>query len=160
MGVVGILVVLTIAAAAGEWLRRLYARNHKRMSGIPSLSTWPLVGNVHQLRHKPDGQFGYKQAAARVLKNNFLTAEFFEMAQGIAYMFGRTAQRIVCVWIGPQVSSAMRDRIQYRERIFQPLIMVYGASECEAILSSQKTLTKLFHYDFLSPWIGDGLLIR
>ena len=73
----------------------------------------------------------------------FLTSEFFEQAQGLAYMFHGMKERIVSVWIG-----------------FQPFVMVYGAEECEAILGGNKTLTKLFHYKYLAPWIGDGLLIR
>lgn len=40
-----------------------------------------------------------------------------------------------------------------------PFVMIYGAEECEAILGGNKTLTKLFHYKYLSAWIGDGLLI-
>jgi cytochrome P450 family 4 subfamily V len=58
-------------------------------------------------------------------------------------MFNGSNERIVSVWIGPM-----------------PFVMVYGAEECEAILGGNKTLTKLYHYRYLSPWIGDGLLIR
>lgn len=58
-------------------------------------------------------------------------------------MFHGLKERIVSIWIGPM-----------------PFTLIYGAEECEAILGGQKTLTKLFHYKYLSPWIGDGLLIR
>lgn len=67
--------------------------------------------------------------------------EFFEQAQGVGYMFKEQPDRICRIWLGPL-----------------PFVLLYGAEECEAILSSNKMLTKLFHYRFLSPWIGDGLL--
>lgn len=41
-----------------------------------------------------------------------------------------------------------------------PWVLLYGAEECEAILSSNRTLKKPFQYGFLSDWIGEGLLIR
>ncbi|CAD5226203.1 unnamed protein product [Bursaphelenchus okinawaensis] len=72
----------------------------------------------------------------------FKPDEFFEQVQGLSYMFCSLKERIVSVWIGPL-----------------PCIMLYGAEECETILGSQKTLTKPFHYHFLTPWIGQGLLI-
>lgn len=58
-------------------------------------------------------------------------------------MFNEHPQRICRIWIGPL-----------------PIVLLYGAEECEAVLGSSKILTKLFQYNFLSPWIGDGLLIR
>lgn len=58
-------------------------------------------------------------------------------------MFKEQTSRIARIWLGPL-----------------PFVLVYGAEECESVLGSNKMLTKLFHYDFLSPWIGTGLLIR
>lgn len=83
----------------------------------------------------------YNFAAVLILNNYIL--EFFEQAQGVAYMFNEHPQRICRIWMGPL-----------------PFVLFYGAEECEAILSSSKMLTKLFHYSFLSAWIGDGLLVR
>ncbi|KAI6199019.1 Cytochrome P450 4V2 [Aphelenchoides besseyi] len=122
MGVVGILVVVFLITLFVMWLSKMYERNHKLLNGIQGPTPQPVIGNVHQFRFRPD--------------------EFFEQAQGLAYMFRGSKERIVSVWLGPQ-----------------PFVMIYGAKECEAILGGQKTLTKMFHYNFLSPWIGDGLLI-
>lgn len=41
-----------------------------------------------------------------------------------------------------------------------PMILLYGAEECEAVLNSNKLLSKTMQYSFLAPWIGNGLLIR
>ncbi|CAD5226201.1 unnamed protein product [Bursaphelenchus okinawaensis] len=68
--------------------------------------------------------------------------EFFEQAQGLGYMLKGQTERISAVYLGPVM-----------------FIMIYGAEECEAVLGGQKTLTKMFHYNFLTPWIGQGLLI-
>ncbi|KAI6212872.1 Cytochrome P450 4V2 [Aphelenchoides besseyi] len=122
MGVVGVLVVVFLITLFVMWLSKMYERNHKLLNGIQGPTPQPVIGNVHQFRFRPD--------------------EFFEQAQGLAYMFRGSNERIVSVWLGPQ-----------------PFVMIYGAKECEAILGGQKTLTKMFHYNFLSPWIGDGLLI-
>ena len=72
----------------------------------------------------------------------FDVLEFFEQAQGVSYMFRDSTERMCRIWIGPL-----------------PFVILYGAEECEAVLGSSKMLTKLFHYNFLSPWIGQGLLI-
>ena len=69
--------------------------------------------------------------------------EFFEQTQGISVMFQEGKERLCRVWLGPV-----------------PFVILYGAEECEAVLGSNKMLTKLFVYNFLSPWIGQGLLIR
>ncbi|KAI6207333.1 Cytochrome P450 4V2 [Aphelenchoides fujianensis] len=123
MGVVGVLIVVFIVSTVFVWLSRLYEKNHKLMNNLQSPTPLPIIGNIHQFRFRPD--------------------EFFEQAQGLAYMFRGASERMVGVWLGPM-----------------PFVMIYGAPECEAILGGQKTLTKLFHYKYLSPWIGDGLLIR
>ncbi len=68
---------------------------------------------------------------------------FFEQAQGLAYMFGESEERMCRVWL-----------------YFLPFVVLYGAEECEAVLNSSKMLHKPFQYKFLSPWIGEGLLIR
>uniref|UniRef100_A0A914XR75 Cytochrome P450 n=1 Tax=Panagrolaimus superbus TaxID=310955 RepID=A0A914XR75_9BILA len=73
----------------------------------------------------------------------FQPDQFFEQAQGVSYMFRESTERMCRIWLGPL-----------------PFVILYGADECEAILGSSKMLTKLFHYHFLSPWIGQGLLIR
>ena len=87
-----------------------------------------------------------RRSAAQKQDGDFIAiifAEFFEQAQGLGYMFKGSSERLVNVQLGPF-----------------SFILIYGAHECEAILSGQKTLTKLFHYNYLAPWIGDGLLIR
>lgn len=68
--------------------------------------------------------------------------EFFEQCQGVSYIFNHQGHRIARVWLGPL-----------------PFVILYGADECESVLGSNKLLTKLTHYSFLSAWIGDGLLI-
>jgi len=72
----------------------------------------------------------------------FAPDQFFEQAQGVSYMFRDSTERMCRIWLGPL-----------------PFVILYGAEECEAVLGSSKMLTKLFHYSFLSPWIGEGLLI-
>uniref|UniRef100_A0A0N4Z8R6 Cytochrome P450 n=1 Tax=Parastrongyloides trichosuri TaxID=131310 RepID=A0A0N4Z8R6_PARTI len=68
--------------------------------------------------------------------------KFYEQFQGIGYMFQNKEARMCKVWFGPL-----------------PFVAIYGAKEVEAVLGSSKMLNKLFQYNFLSPWIGDGLLI-
>uniref|UniRef100_A0AC34QXY8 Cytochrome P450 n=1 Tax=Panagrolaimus sp. JU765 TaxID=591449 RepID=A0AC34QXY8_9BILA len=72
----------------------------------------------------------------------FASDEFFEQAQGISYMFRDSTERMCRIWLGPL-----------------PFVLLYGAEECEAVLGSSKMLTKMFHYNHLAPWIGQGLLI-
>uniref|UniRef100_A0AC35TK99 Cytochrome P450 n=1 Tax=Rhabditophanes sp. KR3021 TaxID=114890 RepID=A0AC35TK99_9BILA len=67
---------------------------------------------------------------------------FYEQFQGLGYMFKDRDVRMAKVWLGPL-----------------PFIVIFGAEECEAVLGSSKMLNKLYHYRFLAPWIGDGLLI-
>ncbi|VIO98703.1 Uncharacterized protein BM_BM8635 [Brugia malayi] len=94
----------------------------KQINAVQGPPTWPLIGNLHQFHFKPD--------------------EFFEQAQGIAYMLQARGERMCRIWFGPC-----------------PWILLYGADECEAILGSNKILDKPFQYGFLSGWIGQGLLI-
>uniref|UniRef100_A0A0N5BAY0 Cytochrome P450 n=1 Tax=Strongyloides papillosus TaxID=174720 RepID=A0A0N5BAY0_STREA len=68
--------------------------------------------------------------------------KFYEQFQGIGYMLQKRGARICKVWLGPL-----------------PFVAIYGAEEIEGVLGSSKLLNKLFQYKFLSPWIGDGLLI-
>uniref|UniRef100_A0A915AGJ0 Uncharacterized protein n=1 Tax=Parascaris univalens TaxID=6257 RepID=A0A915AGJ0_PARUN len=82
----------------------------------------PFIGNLHQFHFKPD--------------------EFFEQAQGVAYMLQRDNSRMARIWFSGW-----------------PWALLYGAEECEAILGSNRILQKPFQYDFLSAWIGNGLLI-
>lgn len=82
----------------------------------------PFIGNLNQFHFTPE--------------------EFFEQAQGLAYMMRRNKERITRVWFGPM-----------------PYVLLYGPEECEAILGSSKMLNKPVQYGFLSAWIGDGLLI-
>lgn len=58
-------------------------------------------------------------------------------------MFKEHKDRMARIWLGPL-----------------PFVLIYGAEECEAVLGSTKMLRKMFHYNFLAAWIGDGLLIR
>ena len=73
---------------------------------------------------------------------HFAPEEFFEQAQGLSYLLRDGEQRICRVWLGGM-----------------PFVLLYGAEECEAILGSNQMLHKPFHYSFLGPWIGEGLLI-
>uniref|UniRef100_A0A0N5A8Z2 Cytochrome P450 n=1 Tax=Syphacia muris TaxID=451379 RepID=A0A0N5A8Z2_9BILA len=69
--------------------------------------------------------------------------EFFEQVQGVSYMLQSKNDRIARIWMG-----------------VWPVVLLYGAEESEAVLGSNKTLKKPFHYNFLSEWIGHGLLIN
>ncbi|KAI1719655.1 cytochrome p450 domain-containing protein [Ditylenchus destructor] len=122
MSVVGLVAGIIAVSSIVAWLVRRYERIYKIINEIQGPTSIPLIGNLHQFRFNPD--------------------EFFEQAQGLAYMFKEQTDRLIRVWIGPL-----------------PFVLIYGAEECEAILGSNKMLTKLFHYNFLSPWIGQGLLI-
>uniref|UniRef100_A0A915EL41 Cytochrome P450 n=1 Tax=Ditylenchus dipsaci TaxID=166011 RepID=A0A915EL41_9BILA len=125
MGVIGVAVAIFLVSWLTAWIVRRYDRTRKMVNQIQGptvLPYMPLLGNLHQFRFNPD--------------------EFFEQAQGIAYMFKEHVDRVCRIWMGPL-----------------PFVVIYGAEECEAILGSNKILTKLFAYDFLSPWIGQGLLI-
>ncbi|CAD6193406.1 unnamed protein product [Caenorhabditis auriculariae] len=73
---------------------------------------------------------------------HFRPEEFFEQAQGLSYMLKEGDDRVTRVWLGGL-----------------PFVLLYGAEECEAVLGSNKMLNKPFLYGFLSPWIGEGLLI-
>jgi hypothetical protein len=57
-----------------------------------------------------------------------LFSEFFEQAQGVAYMFReQPGVRMTRIWLGPL-----------------PFVVIYGAEEIEPILSSNKILTKMY----------------
>lgn len=109
MGIIGALVVVFLVTTVVMWLAKMYEKNHRYMDGIQGPTIKPIIGNVHQFRFKPDG---------KTLKSKFnfllVNLEFFEQAQGLAYMFHGMKERIVSVWIG-----------------FLPFVMVYGAEECE-----------------------------
>ncbi|VDK80858.1 unnamed protein product [Onchocerca ochengi] len=101
--------------------------------GPPAL---PLIGNLHQLHFKPDGTY---LNFCRIIS---LQIEFFEQAQGLAYMLQARGERMCRIWMGPW-----------------PWVLLYGAEECEAILGSNKILDKPLQYSFLNGWIGQGLLV-
>uniref|UniRef100_A0A7E4W9V8 Cytochrome P450 n=1 Tax=Panagrellus redivivus TaxID=6233 RepID=A0A7E4W9V8_PANRE len=122
MGLIGIAVVVGAVTAIIYYIARRYNFMKVNIDKIQGPTPLPLIGNIHQFKFRPD--------------------QFFEQAQGVAYMFRNNGERIARIWLGPQ-----------------PVLILYGAEECEAVLGSSKMLTKLFHYDFLSPWIGQGLLI-
>ncbi|CAD5231102.1 unnamed protein product [Bursaphelenchus xylophilus] len=110
---------------------------------ITTIIFW--VARLYRKNHQIVDPIQGPQAATlvgNVHQFRFKPDEFFEQVQGLSYMFCTLKERIVSVWIGPL-----------------PFIILYGAEECEQVLGSQKTLTKPFHYHFLSAWIGQGLLI-
>lgn len=74
---------------------------------------------------------------------HFKPDEFFEQAQGLGYMLQKNGDRMARIWFWAW-----------------PWMLLYGAEECEAILGSNKTLRKPFQYNFLSGWIGQGLLVN
>lgn len=123
MALVGICVLTLLASWLIAWLLRKYMRVKYLVNQLQGPTALPLIGNLHQFRLNPD--------------------EFFEQAQGLAYMFNEQPNvRMARIWLGPL-----------------PFVLIYGATECEPVLSSNRMLHKMFHYSFLSPWIGDGLLI-
>ncbi|KAL3084185.1 hypothetical protein niasHT_039311 [Heterodera trifolii] len=122
MGFLVVFLIASLFAWLSAWISRKFLRISQLVNRIPGPSTLPLVGNLHQIRLKPD--------------------EFFEQVQGLAYMFGEKNGRIARAWLGPI-----------------PLAIIFGAEEVEPVLGSKKLLTKMFHYSFLSAWIGDGLLL-
>uniref|UniRef100_A0A1I8BEX5 Cytochrome P450 n=1 Tax=Meloidogyne hapla TaxID=6305 RepID=A0A1I8BEX5_MELHA len=119
----GILIITIIFAWFSVWFLKKYGRIKYLIDKIQGPTPIPILGNIHQFRLNPD--------------------EFFEQAQGVAYMFKeQPGLRMARIWLGPL-----------------PFVLIYGAEECEPILSSNKVLLKLYQYSFLSAWIGDGLLI-
>lgn len=123
MSFLGILIVTIIFSWFFVWFLRKYERVKFLIDKIQGPTALPIIGNLHQFRLNPD--------------------EFFEQAQGVAYMFReQKGLRMARIWLGPL-----------------PFVIIFGAEESEPILSSNKVLHKLYHYSFLSAWIGDGLLI-
>ncbi|CAD5231104.1 unnamed protein product [Bursaphelenchus xylophilus] len=122
MGVLGVAALVGLLTFVVYWIVSLYKKAARYGAGIQGPDVAPVIGNIHQLRFRPD--------------------EFFEQAQGLGYMLKGRDERIATVYLGPVM-----------------FVMIYGAEECEAVLGGQKTLTKMFHYNFLTPWIGQGLLI-
>uniref|UniRef100_A0A914W196 Uncharacterized protein n=1 Tax=Plectus sambesii TaxID=2011161 RepID=A0A914W196_9BILA len=122
MALIGLLSAAAfVIVVALTWLIKLQ-RLKKRVNKIQGVRGLFAIGNVHVFRFNPD--------------------EFFEQAQGVAYMFQRDGVRMTRIWLA-----------------HMPMILMYGAEECEVILGSNKTLSKTFQYSMLSPWIGTGLLI-
>ncbi|VDM62124.1 unnamed protein product [Angiostrongylus costaricensis] len=77
-----------------------------------------------------------------LIQFHFKPEEFFEQAQGLSYMLRSRQERLCRIWFGPM-----------------PFVLMYGPQECEAVLGSNKMLHKPVQYSFLSPWIGEGLLV-
>lgn len=48
--------------------------------------------------------------------------------------------------------------LQFRVGPFRNMVAVFDAKAAEAILSDTKTIVKPAEYDFLKPWLGEGLL--
>ncbi|CAJ0589978.1 unnamed protein product [Cylicocyclus nassatus] len=120
------LIAIALAVAVITWITSFVYRKAKyiydRLSAFQGPEALPLIGNLHQFHFKPE--------------------EFFEQAQGLAYLLRRKRERICRVWFGPA-----------------PHVLLYGPEECEAVLGSSKMLNKPIQYAFLSAWIGQGLLI-
>ncbi|PIO72742.1 hypothetical protein TELCIR_05314 [Teladorsagia circumcincta] len=120
------LVAVALVVAAFTWITSFLYKKAKyildRMSLFQGPVALPFIGNLHQFHFTPE--------------------EFFEQAQGLAYMLRKDKDRITRVWFGPM-----------------PHVLIYGPEECEAVLGSSKMLNKTMQYSFLSAWIGEGLLI-
>ncbi|KJH47394.1 unspecific monooxygenase [Dictyocaulus viviparus] len=120
------LFAVALVIAALTWISNfLYKRIKyvlKQIAVFQGPVALPLIGNLTQFHFKPE--------------------EFFEQAQGLAYMLRNGEDRICRIWFGPI-----------------PFVLLYGPKECEAVLGSNKLLNKPIQYSFLSPWIGEGLLI-
>ncbi|KAF8386607.1 cyp-42A1 [Pristionchus pacificus] len=114
---------------------------------IAAALTWLLRLIYFKAKYIYDRMTGMQGPAALPFIGNlhqfrFEADEFFEQAQGLGYMLEENGDRICRIWF-----SGL------------PFVLIYGAEEVEAVLSSSKVLHKPFHYRFLSAWIGDGLLI-
>ncbi|VDM66720.1 unnamed protein product [Strongylus vulgaris] len=127
------LVAIALLLAFVTWITSFVCRKAKyiydRLSAFQGPVALPIIGNLHQFHFKPE--------------------EFFEQAQGLAYMLRRQRERVCRVWFGRRVPV-----------IAAPHVLLYGPEECEAVLGSSKMLNKPIQYAFLSAWIGEGLLIR
>uniref|UniRef100_A0A0R3RLW7 Cytochrome P450 n=1 Tax=Elaeophora elaphi TaxID=1147741 RepID=A0A0R3RLW7_9BILA len=122
MGLISASLITAVLICAAYLAIKRLSTILKQTNAVQGPPTLPLIGNLHQFHFKPD--------------------EFFEQAQGLAYMFQARGERICRIWFGPC-----------------PWVLLYGAEECEVILGSNKILDKPLQYDFLSGWIGQGLLI-
>lgn len=67
---------------------------------------------------------------------------FVDQIMGMAHLYPNDP-RMVVFWAGPV-----------------PSVMLYSPELAESILTSSKHLNKGIFYDFLRPWLGDGLLTR
>jgi hypothetical protein len=57
MGILGVLVLTSIVAWLSTWLLRKYIRIQKLLNKIQGPTALPVIGNLHQFRLNPDGQF-------------------------------------------------------------------------------------------------------
>ncbi|WKY11913.1 hypothetical protein Q1695_003468 [Nippostrongylus brasiliensis] len=122
MGLIAIAIVVAVITWISSFVYRKAKYILERISVIQGPVALPIIGNLNQFHFKPE--------------------EFFEQAQGLAYMHRRNRDRMTRIWLGPM-----------------PLVLLYGPEECEAVLGSSKMLHKTMQYKFLSAWIGEGLLI-
>ncbi|XGW03819.1 hypothetical protein V3C99_015176 [Haemonchus contortus] len=120
------LVAIALAISVFTWITNFIYKKAKyifdRIAVFQGPVALPFIGNLHQFHFTPE--------------------EFFEQAQGLAYMLRKNRDRMTRVWFGPL-----------------PYVLIYGPEECEAVLGSSKMLNKTMQYSFLSAWIGEGLLI-
>lgn len=60
-----------------------------------------------------------------------------------------------------KVAHSFEDGLVYlRIGPFRHLVACFSAKAAEAILTHTKNIAKAVEYDFVVPWLGDGLLLR
>lgn len=56
MGAIGVLVVVALITTLAVWLARTYKKYQHSLTRLQGPTARPLIGNLHQLRIKPDGK--------------------------------------------------------------------------------------------------------
>lgn len=125
----------TISFIVQDIIKRLVKYNEFRarinkLPGPPAVN--PMIGNI------PSKVLKLMHSCSRREASEFYTSQIQSV---LGHTFIYKDEPLYRLWVGNQ-----------------PVICVWKPETVEKVLSDNFLLEKSYHYDFLRPWLGDGLL--
>ena len=130
MGLFAVAVIISSFYWIISWFYKKARFIYERLTAIQGPAALPVIGNLHQFHFKPEGRSflrtpknyfkirvllsllekdEYNSNCYYILQSTLISLEFFEQAQGLAYLLRRSDERIVRVWLGGKMLDCIFD---------------------------------------------------